>query len=78
MTVTHHPLHRSVHAELPHTALALGRDDQTLVRVGVADVGVRQPMGDDSVHALPAQVLGLAAAAQRSVPQPAELESLQR
>ena len=37
MTVTHHPLHRSVRAELPHTAPALGRDDQTLVRVRVAD-----------------------------------------
>ena len=35
MPVTQHPLHRSVHAELPHTALALGRDDQTLVRVRV-------------------------------------------
>lgn len=33
MPVTQPPLHRSVHAELPHTALASGRDDQTLVRV---------------------------------------------
>ncbi len=29
MTVTHHPLHRSVRAALPHTAPALGRDDRT-------------------------------------------------
>ena len=29
MPVTQHPLHRSVRAELPHTAPALGRDDQT-------------------------------------------------
>ena len=28
MPVTQHPLHRSVRAELPHTAPALGRDDQ--------------------------------------------------
>ena len=34
MPVTKHPLHGCVRAEPPHTALALGRDDQTLVRVG--------------------------------------------
>ena len=28
MPVTQHPLHRSVRAELPHTAAALGHDDQ--------------------------------------------------
>ena len=38
MPVTQHPLNRSVHAELPHTALALGGDDQTLVRIRVVDV----------------------------------------
>ena len=37
MPVTQHPLHRSVRAALPHTAPALRRDDQTLVRVRVAD-----------------------------------------
>ena len=36
MPVTQHPLHRPVHAALPHTALAFGRDDQTLVRVWMA------------------------------------------
>ena len=75
MTVTYHPLHRSVHAALPHTALALGRDDQTLVRVRVADAWGWQPMSNELVHALPTQVFGLAAAAQRAVPQPAHLES---
>lgn len=35
MPVTQHPLHRSVRAELPHTAPALGYDDQTLVGVRV-------------------------------------------
>jgi hypothetical protein len=29
MPVIQHPLHRSVHAELPHTAPASGRDDRT-------------------------------------------------
>jgi len=37
MTVTHPPSQLRA-CELPHTALALGRDNQTLVRVGVADV----------------------------------------
>jgi hypothetical protein len=32
MPVTRHPLHRSVRAELPHTALALGHDDRTSSR----------------------------------------------
>lgn len=38
MPVTLHSLHRSVRAELPHTALASGRDDQTLVGVRVAQM----------------------------------------
>src|SRR6266487_1182610 len=37
MPVTRHPLRRSVRAELPHTALALGRDD--------ADAGVDSGRG---------------------------------
>ena len=39
MPVTQHPLHRSIRAELPHTAPALGRDDQagTLQPVVVAE-----------------------------------------
>lgn len=39
MPVTLRPVHSSVRAELPHTALALGGDDQTLVGVRVADRG---------------------------------------
>lgn len=39
MPVTQHPLHRSVRAELPHMAHALGDDDQTLVGVRMADMG---------------------------------------
>lgn len=69
MTLTHHPLHRSVLAELPHTALALGRDDQTLVWVGVAYVQTGNPMCSQSVHSAPRQVVGLTAAAQGAVPQ---------
>jgi hypothetical protein len=40
MPVTQHPLHRSVSAGLLHTAPALGRDDQTLVRVRVAEMRI--------------------------------------
>ena len=32
MPVTQHPLHRSVRAELPHTAPALGHDDRTSMK----------------------------------------------
>src|SRR5882672_9650211 len=75
MTVTQHPLHRSVRAELPHTAPALGRDDQTLVRVRVADAWDRKPMRDHSMHSTPGQVMSLAAAAQSAMPQPRHLEA---
>src|SRR5213596_820014 len=75
MPVTQHPLHRSVRAVLPHTAPALGRDDQTLVRVRVADVRNRKPMRNQAKHSTPAQVFGLAAAAQRAVPQSSDLEA---
>ena len=69
MPVTQHPLHRSVRAELPHTAPALGCDDQTLAGVRVADTGSRKPMRNDSMHSSPAQVMGLSAPAQSAVPQ---------
>jgi hypothetical protein len=75
MPVTQHPLHRSVRAELPRTAAALGHDDQTLVRVRVADVRNRQPMRHQAIHASPRQVTALAAAAQRAMPQPDDLEA---
>ena len=52
MPVTEHPLHRSVHAELPNTALTLGRDDRTLAQVRVADAWGGQPVRNDLGHAL--------------------------
>ena len=75
MPVTQHPLHRSVRAELPHTAPALGDDDQTLVGVRVADMGNRQPVRDQAMHSTPRQVMGLAAPAQGAMPQPPDLEA---
>lgn len=56
MPIARYPLHRSVRAGLPHTAPALGRGDQTLVRVLVTDVRVRTPIRDQVIHATPAQI----------------------
>ena len=75
MPVTQHPLHRSVRAALPHTALALGRDEQTLVRIRVADVRGRQPAIDQARHATPGQVMAVAAATQGAMPQPPHLSA---
>ena len=68
MPVTQHPLHRSVRAELPHTAPASGSDDQTLAWIGVAYFGMGKPMLYQSVHAFPRDG-ALAATAQRASPQ---------
>ena len=38
MSVTQHPLHRTVHAELPYTAPALGHDDQASTMLPVVSV----------------------------------------
>ena len=75
MPVTQHPLHRSVRAELPHMAPALGGDDQTLTGVWVADMEKRKPVRNDSMHSSPAQVMGLAAPAQCAMPQSSHLEA---
>ena len=69
MPVTRHPLHRSVRAGLPHTAPALGVDDQTLVGVGVAYFWSRKPVVYQAVHASPGDV-ALATAAQCVSPHP--------
>ena len=75
MSVTQHRLHRSVRAELTHTAPALGGDDQTLVGVRVADMGNSKPVHDQAMHSTPAQMMGLAAPAQGAMPQPPHLEA---
>ena len=69
MSVTQHPLHRSVRAGLPHTAPALGDDDQALAGVRVADFGSRKPVIHQAVHATPSNV-ALTAPTQGAVPQP--------
>jgi hypothetical protein len=75
MLVAQHPLHGSVRAELPHTARASGRDDQTLVRVRVAYVRDGKPVRNQAEYATPAQMMALAAATQGAVPQPTDLEA---
>lgn len=69
MPVAQHPLHRSVGAGLPHTAPALGVDDQTLARTGVAYFWSSKPVIYQAVHAGPGDV-ALAAAAQCASPYP--------
>jgi hypothetical protein len=75
MPVAQHPLHRSVRAELPHTAPALGRDDQTLGRVWVAGIRNGRPMRHQAMHSTPGQATALTASAQRAMPQPGDLEA---
>ena len=75
MPVTQHPLRRSVRAALPHTAPALGADDQTLVGVRVADAKNGNPVRDQSRHSTPRQVMGLTATAQGAMPQSADLQA---
>ena len=75
MPFAQHPVDRSVRAGFPHTAPALGRDDQTLIRVTVADTRRRQPVRDQAMHPTPRQVMRLAAAAQSTVPQAGDLET---
>ena len=74
MPVTQHPLHGSVRAALPHTAPALGHNEQTLLGVRVADTQIRQPAAHETGHAAPRHAAALAAAAQRAMPQPDHLE----
>ena len=74
LSVTQHPLHRSVQARLTHTASALGNDDQTLAGVWVADFGSRKPVIHQAVHATPGNV-ALTAQTQGAVPQPGHFPS---
>ena len=53
MPVTRHPPHRSVHEELPHTALALGHDGKPLFRSGVWYSGSWEPKVNNLDHSLP-------------------------
>ena len=69
MPVAQHLLRRSVRAVLPHTASALGVDDQTLVGIGMAHFWNRKPVIYQVVHTSPGDV-ALATTAQFASPYP--------
>src|SRR6201997_1980564 len=67
--IAHNPLLRSRRAELPHPAPTLGNDAQAHERVRVTNTSRRKPPLDEPSHAVPCQVIALAAAAQDRPPQ---------
>ena len=73
--ITHNPLHRSVRAEFPHTAPALGDDAHALQRIGMANGGWRKPAINEPIHSLPSDALATPAHTERMVPIAADLES---
>ena len=75
MTVTRNPLHGSQRAGLPHWALALGDNAKSLERIGMSDTWWWKPALDEPPHPLPVQPGGLAAPAQRAIPEPPYLET---
>lgn len=60
-------------AELPHRALASGRDAQALLGPGVVDAGHREPVSRPAVHPSPTGVGLVAATRERAIPQDDEL-----
>lgn len=69
MMVTHHPLHRSGRAALPHPAPTLGDDAKPGQGIRVAHTGRRQPAREVPSHARPRDPSPLAAPFQRPAPQ---------
>src|SRR5215468_3446400 len=68
--IDHDPLHRSGQAELPHPALASGRDAVALVGPGVVDADGRDPSVDVPIDSFPGDPVGLAASPKRVPPEP--------
>src|SRR5512138_286159 len=68
--IAHAPLHRSGQAELPHPALASGRDAVALVGPGMVDADGRDPAVDVPIDSFPRDVVGLAASPERVAPEP--------
>ena len=64
------PPHRTRRAELPHRALALGNNAQALHRIGVMELGFREPPLRNLVHLLPGGAMALTAPPQRAALQP--------
>jgi len=72
MRVSPHPPHRSRRAELPHRALASGDDAEANPWVRVTDSGGRKPLGNQTLHPFPFQVMLLATAPQNLHPHPTD------
>ena len=68
--IAHDPLHRSGQAELPHPALALGRDAIALVGPRVVDADGRDPSVDVPIHSFPRDAVGLTSSPKRVPPEP--------
>jgi hypothetical protein len=73
MRVSSNPPHRSRRAELPHRTLASGDDAKTNYGIRVTDSGGRKPLGNQTLHPFPFQVMLLAAAPQNLHPHPTDL-----
>ena len=66
--IAHNPLLRSGRAELPHPAPTLGNNAQAHERVRVTNTSRRKPPLDEPSHAVPCQVIALAATSQDRPP----------
>src|SRR5579862_4953702 len=75
--IAHNPLHRSGQAVWPHPALALGDDAKATQRIGMTHARKRQPAVEQTPHTVPADAAGLAAPAQRAMPEAAHLKPKQ-
>src|SRR5574341_891228 len=71
--IAHDPLHRSGQAELPHPALASGRDVEAIAGPGVVDTDARNPSSDVSTDSIPRDPMRLAAPHERLPPEPDHL-----
>jgi len=71
--IAHNPLHGSGQAELPHPALALGKDAHAAERIGMTDGRQWQPAVDETPHTVPKDATVLAAPRQGAMPEPSNL-----
>jgi hypothetical protein len=67
--IAHDPLHRSGRAELPHPAPTLGEDAQAHERIRMTNPSRWKPSRNIAPHAVPRQVVTLAATSQYRPPQ---------
>ena len=67
--VTERPPHRSVRAQLRHTAPTLGGDGKANARPWMKDLGLREKVIGQPRHPLPCEAILLTAAPQRAQPE---------